>query len=110
MQFIAQLIEAALAELFDKGVIEEPPDAMESFQAECEIEYATGDHVSIVSLCGWNVFIWLINGVLEAYHSMSMTSVPCIDCTAPTPKNELYMGRCSSCYWQRMLAAQGGNQ
>jgi hypothetical protein len=108
MKTIAQIIEAALNELFERGVIDLPPEEMESFEAECEMEYDTSKNgVSVVILCGWYVFVWWMNGTLEAYYSMSATFVPCSGCTAPTPENELLNGVCSSCEWQATRKSVG---
>jgi|SRR6266704_4394643 len=108
MNFIAQIIEASLNELFERGVIDLPPEEMESFEAEFEIEYDASERgVTVVQAFGWMIFIWRLNGFLAAYHSMSMTFLPCAGCTTPTPENEMPFGVCSSCEWQAARKAGG---
>jgi hypothetical protein len=112
MYLMAQIIEVTLDALYDKGVIDLSDDT-EEFQTECEIEYDLNQPhgVTIVSMCGWYVFIWWMyygDGTkrLEAYHTMSMTFVECQGCGANTPANELkeIQGKnlCDSCRYVGM--------
>jgi len=110
MQFLAQLIEVALNELFEKCVLELPPEELDSFQAECEIEnYGINEPLYLVTLCGWQIFVWWMyygDGTrkLEAYHAQSIAIGECQGCTAIYPESELrdFHGRklCDHCRFQ----------
>lgn len=74
MNLIAQIINAALNELFEKGVIELPPEEMDTFQAECEIEnYGVNEPLYSVVMCGWEIFIWECQGRIEAYFALEQS-------------------------------------
>lgn len=101
---LSQLIQACIDELYEeKGVID-LDDEMTVFQADCEIEYDFSENgVSIIKMCDWLIFVWWMNGKLEAYHSQSVATGICGGCGATEPVSELYdfHGRnlCNSCRW-----------
>ena len=81
MDNIAQIISAALNELFERGVIDLPPEEMEqeeiaAFQAKCEIDYGPPGSKSIMVMSpDWVVFVWKRNRKYEAYWAVERERV-----------------------------------
>lgn len=75
MDNLAQIKEAALSELLDRGVID-------SQETECEIrfilpnaELGLNTPMVEVTVNGWLVFLWLFNGKYEAFYAVEQERV-----------------------------------
>jgi hypothetical protein len=80
MEIVTQIIHAALNELFERGVIDLPPEEMEqeeiaAFRLKCEIDYGPGRKSIMVMSPDWVVFVREHEGKYEAYFSVERERV-----------------------------------
>lgn len=71
LALISQLISAAMEELFEVAVLPVPPDELESFEAEAEIDLCS-DLLHSVIICGIGILIAKSGDEYRAFHSWRM--------------------------------------